>query len=418
MPTTVNDRELRGADFRVGICEQTTKGEINSNPTFDSVRRTEGKNWKQIGYVEDPSVNHFMQAKQQIKATETLSAELQTVVTEQTVKWLAQAIHSTIENLSLAPATDIAFTSTGITSGSDAFGNFFVGQAVWVTGSTSNLNDGMYVIASVVDDGEFTTSPPPPVVQAAGASVTITSYVLRNRDFPTYNTMQTRVTDQNASGDINYYTAYDGVINDMTLNIPETGVWDATANFVFENENVDEFGNAATTAISGQTYNAPSLSPALTSAVNSFVGIKGFFVNNVKQNCKLKSLSLSVANNYQEDQFAACRTSYFRGDFSISGNFVARSLVSNPFIWRTKAWGSERSSIAVQMSHHVGSTGNETYVLLHSGVITEIGHPDGSGVVSHAECTFAAEEYQDPTSPNDGTTVTICSNWPIFNAIL
>lgn len=399
MVTTVNDRELRGSDFRVGISKQSVKGVINTNPVFDQVRRTEGKNQKVVNYVEDPSVNGNMQAKEQIKDSESLSAELQAVVTKQKIDWLIQAIHADIVDFTVE-GTDIAFTATGITSAGNAFDEYFVGLGFWASGSATAANNIFYVVKEVTSAGEIVTEPAPPAAVAAGDSISLVSYVSQNRDLPTYNAMQTRARDLTQGDETNYYTQFDGVINEYSLEVPETGLWSCTANFLFEQEY-----DLSPAAIPGQTYSAPAPDRAVTSSRNATPGIRAFYVDNESQNCKIKSLSLSVANNYEEDPFSNCLMSYFRGDFAVTGSFIARSLVSNPFVWRDKTWNSTRFSFAFRLNH---GNDEESYICIHQNVATETTMPDGSNTSAHAEVNFAAEEKLDIE-----TTITVCTNWGI-----
>lgn len=398
MPTSiVNDREMRGSDFRVGISKQAVKDVLDLNPIFTPVRRTEGKNMKNVSYVEDPSVNGMFQGKEQIKENESFSAELQCVVTKQSIDWLIQSLHADTIDMEIT-GIDIEFTATGINSVAPVFTDTFVGQGFWVTGSTGALNDLFFVVKEVVSDNEIVTEPPPPALEVAGAAITLASQVSQNRDLPTYNIMQTRGTDLSQVDDVNYYSQYNGVANQVDMEIPETGLWSTTGNFVFETEYANN-----PLAIPGQTYLPPPPDRAVTSARNAIPGIKYFYVDDVRQTCKVKSLSLSVNNNYQEDPFAACPSSYYRGDFQISGSFIMRSMISNPFTWRDKCWNSVRFSIAFLLTH---GNGEETYVIFHQNVATEATQPDGSGTVAHTEVTFGSEEKLDIQ-----TTCTVCRNW-------
>src|SRR5690606_31577530 len=96
---------------------------------------------------------------------------------------------------------------------------------------------------------------------------------------------------------------------------------------------------------------------------------------------------------------------YFRGDFAVTGSFIARSLVSNPFVWRDKTWNSTRFSFAFRLTH---GNDEESYICVHQNVATETTMPDGSNTVAHAEVNFAAEEKLDIE-----TTITVCTNWGI-----
>lgn len=397
MPTIVNDRELRGSDFRVGISEQTTKDAINATPTFIPVRRTTGKPNKVVNYVEDPSVNGNMQALEQIQDTEDLTMELAASFSKQSVDWLIQAIHAT-EVAVTVNNTDIAATGTGFTSVSDEFTDLEVGDGIWVSGFTDTDINIFYVISTKPDDGEITTTPAPAATEIAGNSVTIETRRSLNVDTPTYNAIQTRATDNSKGGDnINYHTLYNAVINTLSIEIGETGIVTASANFVAEAE------VEGSDAIAGQTYSASLTDRSVSSRKNADPGIKSFYVDGASALCLVKSLTLEINNQYQKDEASGCSAFYARGAFQVSGTISIRSKISDPFEWRSRGWDGTRFSFAFRTSH---GSGDETYVILRRNVVTETTIPDGNNVVANTEASFSSEE-----NFATGTTIEVYRNW-------
>lgn len=397
MVTTVNDRELRGSDFSVGISAQAVKDVIDNNPVFIPVRRTEGKTSKVVNYVEDPSVNGNFQALEQIQDSEDLTAELSTVFSKQTVEWLIQAIHAD-EVEATVTNTDIAATATGFTSVSDEFTNLQVGDGIWVSGFVDTTINVFYIIATKPDNGEITTTVAPAAAEVAGASVMITTNRSLNEDAPTYNAIQTRAVDNSKGGDnINYHTIYNAIINSFSMEIGETGIVTATTSFVAE----AEVGNSD--AIAGQTYSAALTDRAVSSRKNAEAAIKAFYVDNAEATCIVKSMSIEINNQYQKDSAAGCIPFYTRGQFQCGGSIVVRSKISDPFDWRDKSWNGTRVSIGVRISHNAT---DETYIVMRRNVVTEVTIPDGNNVAANTEASFQSEENFATT-----TTIETYRNW-------
>lgn len=396
MPSIVNDRELRGADFSVGICPMVTKGTVPVSPVFTPVRRTEGKGMKAIGYVEDPEVVEIGQATTQIEDTVDLTAEISASFSKQSVDLLVQAIHADTAAI-VVSEDDIAITATGFTSVSEDFDDLEVGDGFWLTGATNPLNNVFYIITAKANDGEITTYPAPAATEAAGVTMTLTTQKSVNADLPTYNLLQTRATDLSAAGNIDYHALVNAVVNTLSVEIGETGIVTATTSMVAESE--------LTGQISGQTYAAKLTDRAVTSKKGAQSSIKAFFVNNVAATCSVKSLSFEVTNNYIKDDAAGCDAYYVRGQFAVSGSVAIRSKISSPFIWRNYMWNATRVAIGVLIQH---GSGEETYIVFRRNVVTENTMPDGNNVVANSEATFVSE--LDPTSAH---TIAVYRNWTL-----
>jgi len=395
MPTTVTERELRGADFRVGISAQTAKDAIDENPVFIPVRRREGKTMKAIGYVEDPTVSGDMQALEQIQDTEDLSAELVASFSKQSVDWLIHALHSDSVEATVTD-TDIAATATGFTSVGNDFGVYEVGDGIWVSGFLDSDIDGFYIVTAAAA-GVITTTPAPAATEVAGESITVTTLRSQNQDLPTYSAIQTRGTDLSQGDDINYHTIYNAVPNTFSMEIGETGIVTSTTAYVAESE-VDGFA-----AIAGQTYASPMTDRAVTSRKGAQSSVQAFYVDDASATCKVKSLSLEVNNNYQKDDAAGCNAFHVRGQFGVTGSVNIRSRISDPFEWRNKSWDGTRAKIAVRVSH---GGGDETYIVVNRAVVTEVTMPDGNNVAANTEASIVAE--------NDVTrnhTIEVYRNW-------
>lgn len=394
MPTTVADRELRGSDFRVGYSTQAVKDVIDANPVFIPVRRREGRGSKVVNYVEDPTVNENMQATEQIQDTQDLTAEIQASFSKQSVEWLIHAIHAGEVEFDLTE-TDIAATAGGFTSAGGDF-DLEVGDGIWVSGFDNPAIDGFYIVLTAAA-GTITTSPAPAATEVAGESVTIFTRRALNADLPTYSAIQTRATDLSASGDIDYHTLYNAVINTYSMEIGETGIVTATAAFVAEAE--------VAGSISGQTYSAAQTDRAVSSRKGAAAGIEAFYVDGASATCTVKSLSLEVNNNYAKDDAAGCEAYYTRGQFALSGTVNIRSRISDPFEWRDKSWNGTRSSIGVRISH---GGGDETYIIVKRVVTTAVTMPDGNNVAANSEASFVAEE-----NTATQTTVEVYRNWTL-----
>lgn len=396
MSTIVSDRELRGSDFSVFVCPQTTKGEIDASPVFVPVRRTEGVTNKTVTYVEDPSVNGAMQGLEQIEDGEELTANISSVSTKQTIQFLIQALHAEETDIEIT-GTDIEATATGFTSVSEDFDDLTIGDGIWVSGFDTDSINAFYIITGKNGDGEIITYPAPADTEAAGENVTIKTVKSNNADSPTYNAIQTRTVDKSKVGDVDYHTLYDAVVNTFSLEIAETGLANASIAFVAEQE------IAGTAAISGQTTAAKPTDKAITSRKNAIAGIRDFYMDNARATCKIKSMSFEINNNYQRDDASACGAIYIRGQPTFSGSAVARSKISNPFDIRDRQRNATRTMFGIRISH---GNNQETYIVFRQSVITEASQPNGNNVAANTEFSFLCEEHV-----TTGSTVAVYKNW-------
>ena len=395
MPSTVNDRELRGSDFRVGISFQAVKDLIDPNPVFVPVRRTSGKTNKVIGYVEDPSVNGRMQAQEQIEDTFDLSCEIESVMSKQAVDLLIQALHADTIPVEVS-GTTIEATETGFATTGGGFASLQPGDGVWVSGFTDATINGFYIVASG-DANAIVTTVAPADEEAPGAAVTLQTRRAFNADSPSYSAIQTRGTDLSQPGEINYHTLYNAVPNTLSFTIGETGIVTASVAFVAEME------VEGTDPITGQTYAPARTDRAVTTKKGAQSTIRAFYVNNLPAGGAVKSMSMEINNNYQKDPAAGGDAFYARGNFQASGSLAVRSKISNPFTWRDYSWNATRVAVGVRMSH---GNGEESFILVRRAVVNDVTMPDGNNVIANAEANYTAEE-----DVSAGVTVAVYKNW-------
>jgi hypothetical protein len=392
MASTVDDRLLRGSDFSVGKSVQTAYGAINSNPAFQPVRRSSGKPKTTVGYTQDDQVTTENQGQQNIQDTVEYSMELQASFSKQSVNWLIEAIHG-VEVAYSNTATTFEATASGFVLPSATYSALSVGDAFWISGFAEDTIDGFYIIASKDGSNTVTTTIAPADTEATGASVTLISRKTVNGLSPTYNTLQERVTDTDASGDITYTTFYDAVIDTQSIEIGETGIVTSTANFFAERKLDVE------TAVSGQTYSA-----ALTDrSVSAVQDVDGWYVDGVSATCDQKSMTLEIANGYAGDDAAGCVRQYARGQFSVSGSAAMRARISDPIAWRTYYEQGTRKSMGVLISH---PGGGNTFIVMPQIVVTEHDQANGNNDVSNHEISFAAEGHSTL-----GYTVAVFRDW-------
>lgn len=399
MTTNVVDRELKGQDFSVFLSFQTEKDEIDENPLWTPVRRTDGKTNKVITYAEDPSVNGNGQGLEQIEDGEDLSMTINSVATKQTLKLLSHAIHSAVTVLTLAAKTDIAATGTGFTSGALDFDALTPGDGFWIGGFVNTAINKFYIILTKATDGVMTTYPAPPATEAAGASIIITARKYSSAQAPTYAAAQTRSPDLSKTDDIDFHTLYNGLINSMSVEVAETGLFTASVNYVFEKE------VEGTAAIAGQTTAAKPTDRALTSRKNALAGIRSFYMDDEDVTCTMKSLSFEVNNNMIKDDAAGCSAVYIRGQPSFSGSGVVRSRISSPFDVRDKQRNATRTMFGIRVAH---GSGHESYLVWRRTVITEASQPDGNNVAANTSFSFSAEEHIETVS-----TMALYTNWDV-----
>lgn len=387
-------RSLNGNDFGVYIKKQTTKGEIPSNPDFDYVRRVSGRAIEEKSFVQSEEVKSNRQGKANIEDTTSQGAEITAETTKQTIEFLQSAIQGTeVQNTSTASA--IASDADGFTgSGGSEFADFEEGDYVVVTGFADADLNTTYKITVKNSDDDIETLPAPASVEAAGASVTFTSYKTVNASDQDYYVIQNRIYDESQAGNTAYQTFYDDQIGQMTLEIGESGIIGNTVNFAGDSASkVDGLA-----IISGQTDNAKTTDDPLSASNN----VTKFWVDGVSELCVIKSMSFDINNNLQDDLAAGCGTRRVNGDFTASASINARNTVDDSLRWLTDYKQGTTHEFAVELDH---GSGDKTVIVISKGKITEHSIPDGGNTVANSEMTVAAEEAAD------NTTMKIFRNW-------
>jgi len=389
--TTVTDRQVSGGDWKVYISEQTDKGAINATPEFTPVRRVSGRAKRTVNYTESAEVSLDFNGAKQIQENTDLAMELEAETTKQSIGFLIAAIYGA-ESVVTVTATDIAATASGFTSVALGFTNIAVGDFIFVSGFTDTTINTIYRVTAKADNGTLTTYPVPAATEVAGDSVTVSTSKTYNANDSTYYTVQNRVIDESAAGDIDYETFYDGIAGQYVMNIAETGILTSTLSMVFE-----KVLNSSS-AVAGQT-DAAETTDAPLSAVQS---VEGFEFDGVNSTCVTKSLQLTVNLNQQSDDAAGCTKQYSRGapQFTISG--ASRSTTADSMAIRDSYRNAERVQHAVKLDH---GNGEHTIISLPQIVLTEWDMPDSNNTVAVNEYSGAAEKS------SYGYTLAVFRNW-------
>lgn len=390
MATIVNDRSVNANDISVFTSLQTNKGAVNTTPAFDLVRRLSGTAKRTVAYTQSGEIKNNQQGKQQIQDTKTYPAELASEVTQQTKDFLIAALHAETVDNSITD-TDIAATSTGFTIP----GNQFVaGDYIFLSGLANADDNRAYNVTSVSGD-DIVTSPAPLALESAGGSITVNSMKSASGVSQYYYTIQERMLDMSATNDVSHRTYLDSQINSLTFEVPESGICTSTASFVSE---LPTNGNEA---IVGQTDNARDQSDAV-SAVNN---IKRFWVDGSDSECQVKSLTLEIANNLQEDRSAGCaRVGYAGRSFEATGSLVTKAYISDAREWQRKYENGTRFNCAVEIEWP--ADGKQMIVVIEQGIATEHEMPTEANAIASNTLSFACEE-----SLTSGTTITVYSNF-------
>lgn len=370
---------LSGNDFSVHAVKQVSKGVVPATPAFDEVRRKSGRSLKSISYTQSEEVKTNNQGVENVPDKTTYPAEIAAETTKQTIDFLISAMKSP-ESANAVTASDIEFTATNITAGAGTpFSFLTVGGKEFVVISGSVSNDRVFKVVTKNSDLDIVTSPSP-TVEAAGASVTVTMNRTITAKSTVYYTLQNRILDQSLGGDnTSYMSFYDHHINAMSVEVGETGIVGNSVNFLGENLLDGE------AIIAGQTDNAKDTSNVI-SASND---ITAFWVNDSIENCVVKSMSIELSNNSQEDDAASCPTGYAPGQMSISASINARNTIDNSRRWERLYYNDSTQKFAVQISH---GSGEYTILEITKGRISEHTINDGSNVVASSAMSVAAEE--------------------------
>lgn len=390
MPTTVNDRSLNANDISVFTSLQTTKGAVDANPVFNKARRLSGTTKRTIAYTQSGEIKNNQQGKQQIQDTKTYPTELSTEATQQTKDFLLAALHAeTVDNT--ITDIDIAATATGFTVPGHGFS---VGDFIFIDGLAVTDDNRSYYISAVAGD-DITTSPAPSATEAAGSSITVSSIKSSSGTSKYYYTLQERMLDLSAAGDVSYRTYLDSQINSLTFEVPETGICTSTVSFVSE---IPVNGSAAVT---GQTDAADDAS-SVVSAINN---VAGFWVDGTESNCSVKSMTLEVNNNLQEDRSAGCeRVGYDGRSFEATGSLVTKAYISDARDWQRKYENGTRFNVAVELYWPEDS--RKMIIVIEQGVATEHDMPTEANAIASNSMSYAAEE-----NTATGKTISVYANF-------
>lgn len=235
----------------------------------------------------------------------------------------------------------------------------------------------------------------PPVPESAGATVNLESVKTSSGATQCYFTTQTRTLDKSKTGDTDFRTFYDAIINTGSFEVPETGIVTGAFNLAIERL------NAGTAEIAGQTDNQADDSDPV-SAINN---IDNIYVDGVSSDCGVKSFGFEFNNNYQGDRSAGCKGErYSPGDIDVTGALVTRSVISDTFDWRDRFEQSQPFALACKFIWP--DDDRWMIVEIMRAKLTEHSMPDGTNVVSSNEMSYGAEE-----DPITGRTVQIFRNF-------
>lgn len=389
-PTVVNDRALNANDMSVYVSPQTTKGALDANPEWNYVRRLSGGPKRAISYTQSGEIKTNQQGKQQIQDTKTYGSELATEITQQTKDFLIAALHCEQEDNTITDI-DIAATAAGFTVPGHTLS---VGEYIFVTGLADTDDNRAYYISAVAGDA-LTTSPAPASTETAGSSITVASKKAQSGTSRYYYGIQERLVDLSAAGDISYRTYVDSPINSLTFEVPESGICTSTANFV------SELPLAGSAAVAGQTDAVRDQSDVV-SAVNN---VKRFWVDGADSNCEVKSMTLEVNNNLQEDRGAGCeRINYEGRAFDATGSLVTRAMIGDSRDWQRRYENGTRVNFAVE--HEWPSDGKQMIVVVEQAVPTEHEMPTEANAIASNTISFGCEE-----SLTNGVTISVYSNF-------
>ena len=386
-------RLLSGNDYSVYLSKQTAKGAIDASPVFTPLRRTEGKARKNVSYVQSGEVKTNRQARQNVKDSIDFQAEVSFEMTEQTVKYLIDAVQG-VEVASTDTSATIASDADGfVDSTGTAFAGMAVGDYIFMSGFADTDLNIAYKITTYTSNQDIITSPAPASVEAEGATVTVTSNRTTSGSTIPYYAIQTRVVDNSAAGSIDYQTFYDGQFNTSSFEMGKSGIM--TGSFALTAEALT-VGNAV---IASQSDAAADTSDVL-SAINNVVKV---WIDGADSVCTIKSAGFEFSNNLQEDRAAGCEgAQYANGDMTLSGALAARLPIATSQVWRDKYINNTNVALAIEINH---ASGKNTIIEIPQAVITEHEIADGSNVVANSEMTYVAEE------DSRGFTCVIYRDW-------
>lgn len=390
MATTVTDRELVGEDISVYLSAQTIKGTVDATPEFFKVKRVGGAPKQSISSTTSNTLSNSQNGKQNIQTNSEQAAELSTEVFQQTKDLLVAAIHSELDDNSYT-GTDVEITATGVTY-PGAGSLLSIGDFVFISGATDDENNITYHVSNVVGDA-VTLSPAPATTEAVGASIAVASKKYANGLSPTYFLGQRRQLDKSAAGETTYFNFVDGLIDSLTLEVPESDLMTATTNILWETATDSRL------AITGQTDAADDTSEA-AGVENQF---KKFWLDGAPAECSLKSASLEIANGYQSSAAAGCKRNSLGGrQFAVTGSFVAKNFISDSTYWEELYLAGSRVNLAFEI---VWGDGKSMIVQVEQAYLSEHEQSMETGF-SNSTLNISAEE-----NPVTGTTVRVFSSF-------
>jgi hypothetical protein len=391
MATTVTDRQLSGGDWRFYLSAQTDQGAVNATPEFTPFRRTEGRLLKALSYTQSSEVSLDFNPSSQVQDGKELTAELSFEATKQSIGYLIAAIYGS-EVVVASTATTISATGTGL-AGTGMFTNFNVGDYIFVDGFANAALNRTYRISAKASNDAISTSPAPAATESSGATVAVTTNRTTNANDATYFTGQNRVIDESKVGDVDYETAYDGLINAFSLEVGESGIIGGSQTIQFGRE------VAGSSSIAGQTDAAVGTDAPLSAVQN----LANWYLAGVSALCKLKSATISISNENQRDQAAGCVDRYVRGQPTISIEGVSRSSIANSMVIRDYCYNSTRIGFGLEFDH---GGGDKTVISIPQCVVTSWTSADGQNTISNDEFSMGAEK-----SATLGYAIGVFRNW-------
>jgi len=380
---------LAPKDITLYVVEETVPGTINASPVFKAFRRTGGHAIDNIPYLQSAEVADDDQPVEQIADTATYQADIEFEATKQTFEYLPKAIQAVEETVLTLAETDIEANALGyVDAAGDGFAPVSVNDYIYVDGYDLAANNGWKRVTVKNGDDDIEVLPAT-AVEAAGDSVTFTCYKNVSASTVPKYTAQTRIVDLSKAGNIDYASYYSGVIDAFSMSIGESGLVTGSANFKFEKK------VAGTAVIAGQTDAAADTSAKIHSSNH----VKAFWIDGVRQDCVIKSMEFSFAQNFNADKAAACPgEEYTGGTKTLSGGLVSRLATSNSTVWRDRYQDGTNVALAFEILH---TDGSNTLISIPRAKITAHAIPDTNGVISTSDMTYTAEI----------TSATMFSDW-------
>lgn len=385
---------LERSDLSVHIAAQAVEGTVDATPAFKIIRGTSGIVQSSPTYVTSNEVVTDGQAAEQVqdRRESTLTREFD--VTKETISLFNEVIHGTQVDNSVVASITIGSDALGFVSTANDFAAFSVGDWFRASGFTDTDLNVLYKISVKTDDNNIETVVAPASIEAAGASVTLTSLKTSSAKVKTLRTIQNRVTDESKAADTDYQTFIDCFASLGSLTIDKSGIVTGSMEFKIPTP------LTGSGAIAGQTDDAKDTSPVV-SAVNN---IGGFYENGINSNCSIQTMNIEFNNNYEGDGGAAgCIDEKFgRGTTTVSGSITARTVKSNSFTWKNKNLNGTKQALAVEFTWPDGAW---AIMEVTSALITSHEFTEGDVIVANSM------EYAASSSDTTGKTFQIFTSF-------